>query len=91
MDVGRTDLDIVEELKLRTWARKNYVPDLQRDIDWHPVILEEMSRRDCEVQLISDHVGTEDRPHNDTKNAHGKSPKFLKRFRLHALAAAIRG
>lgn len=46
-------LDFVAELKLRQWARRNYVtPDLRRDDDWHPVVLEEMRLRDDELATM---------------------------------------
>lgn len=53
----RTDhqpIDLVKELRLRTWARRNHVPVAQREAAWHPVVLEEMEVRDAElaVQLI---------------------------------------
>jgi hypothetical protein len=43
------DVDFIEELRLRRWARENYVPADERDIAWHPIILEEMHRKDGEV------------------------------------------
>ena len=46
-------LDFVAELKLRQWARRNYVtPELRHDDDWHPIVLEEMRRRDGELASI---------------------------------------
>jgi hypothetical protein len=42
------DLDLIEELRLRRWARENFVPINQRQTNWHPVILEEMDRKDDE-------------------------------------------
>jgi len=47
---ARFDVDFIEELKLRRWARENYVPTDGRRRDWHPIILEEMDRRDDEFQ-----------------------------------------
>lgn len=44
-----SELDLIEELRLRRWARENYVPADERDARWHPIILEEMRRRDGEV------------------------------------------
>jgi hypothetical protein len=44
-----SDLDTIEELRLRTWARRNYAPLAERCDDWHPVILDEMSRKDLEL------------------------------------------
>jgi len=47
------DLDIVAELKLRQWARRNYViPELRRDDDWHQVVIDEMRLRDAELATI---------------------------------------
>lgn len=43
-----SDLDLIEELRLRRWARENFVPIDQRQTNWHPVILEEMDRKDDE-------------------------------------------
>ncbi|MER3415121.1 MAG: hypothetical protein C4297_02785 [Gemmataceae bacterium] len=42
------ELDIIEELRLRRWARENYVPEEARRRDWHPVILDEMAQKDRE-------------------------------------------
>ena len=42
------EVDLVEEMRLRTWARANYVPPEERDLTWHPVVLEEMDARDQE-------------------------------------------
>ena len=43
-----SDVDFIRELQLRRWARENYVPQHQRQRDWHPIILDEMTRRDSE-------------------------------------------
>jgi hypothetical protein len=42
------DVDFVEEIRLRTWARQNYAPQGERNRSWHPVILDEMRRKDRE-------------------------------------------
>ena len=42
-------MDFIEELRLRRWARENYVPPTERDRAWHPIVLEEMWRKDAEV------------------------------------------
>lgn len=42
-------LDPVKEMRLRTWARVNYTPAEQRDTNWHPVILDEMRRKDRDL------------------------------------------
>jgi hypothetical protein len=47
------EIDAIEEIRLRTWARENYVPSSERDENWHPVILEEMSRKDREQEEIA--------------------------------------
>jgi hypothetical protein len=44
-------LDLIDELRLRSWAREHYVARDERCGDWHPVILEEMQRRDAESAL----------------------------------------
>ena len=42
------ELDLIEELKLRRWARENYLPPEQRHPDLHPVVQEEMRQKDLE-------------------------------------------
>ncbi|WP_437203781.1 hypothetical protein [Planctomicrobium sp. SH664] len=42
------EVDPVEEIRLRTWARHNYAPLDERDSEWHPVILDEMRQKDLE-------------------------------------------
>lgn len=44
------DLDPIEEIRLRTWARRNYTSESERDLEWHPVILDEMRRKDEELE-----------------------------------------
>jgi hypothetical protein len=41
--------DFIEEIRLRTWARENYVPVDERDDSWHPIVLEEMHSKDVEI------------------------------------------
>ena len=43
------DVDAIEELRLRRWARENHVPAPHRDTAWHPIILDEMTRKDRET------------------------------------------
>lgn len=43
------ELDFIEELRLRRWARENYVPPEHRQAAWHPVIHDEMDRKDAEA------------------------------------------
>ena len=49
-DVG---VDPVEEMRLRTWARKHYAPMDERDESWHPIVLDEMERKDQESNLMA--------------------------------------
>ena len=42
-------VDLVEEIRLRTWARLNYHSPEDRNRKWHPIILDEMARRDLEA------------------------------------------
>ena len=45
---GMADLDFIEELRLRRWAREHYVPEPHRQQTWHPIVHEEMEKKDCE-------------------------------------------
>ena len=49
MSSGVVDVDLIEELKMRRWARENYVPQEKRPRTWHPVVHEEMQRKDHEA------------------------------------------
>lgn len=42
-------VDLIEELRLRRWARQNYVPADQRVPEWHSIVTDEMQRRDREL------------------------------------------
>lgn len=42
-------MDIIKELRLRNWARANYVPRNQRPTSLHPIVLDEMALRDAEM------------------------------------------
>lgn len=42
-------VDLIEEVRLRTWARLNYHSPEERNRKWHPIILDEMARRDLEA------------------------------------------
>jgi hypothetical protein len=51
-----TEVDFIEELRLRRWAREHYVPPDRRESNWHPVILDEMGRKETErneVEAVS--------------------------------------
>ena len=43
------DLDFIEELRMRRWARENYVPGGRREASWHPIVLDEMDKKDLEM------------------------------------------
>ena len=44
-------IDLVDELRLRRWARMNYLPADRRSDAWHPVILDEMQVQDRENKI----------------------------------------
>ena len=44
-----SSVDPIEEIRLRTWARKNYAPASEREENWHPIIHDEMVRKDEEI------------------------------------------
>ena len=46
MDADAT-VDPVDEIRLRVWARLHYVPEEERG-NLHPVIVDEMQRKDAE-------------------------------------------
>ena len=48
--------DMLRELRLRRWARTNYVGPANRDNDsWHPIVLDEMRLKDGELEETADH------------------------------------
>ena len=44
-------VDAVEEMRMRTWARRHYIPAGDRSTDLHPIILDEMLRKDEEQRF----------------------------------------
>ncbi|HEY4260694.1 MAG TPA: hypothetical protein VGM98_11065 [Schlesneria sp.] len=48
-------IDLIDELQLRHWARTNYVAADTRESDWHPIVLDEMRRRDEELSEGRNH------------------------------------
>jgi hypothetical protein len=56
-----TELDFIEEIRLRCWARENYVASDDRDESWHPVVLDEMRMKDLEASPDDDELVV----HND--------------------------
>jgi hypothetical protein len=45
----QAEIDFIEELRMRRWARENYVPVDHRNHGWHPIVLEEMRHKDREA------------------------------------------
>jgi hypothetical protein len=46
--------DLIQELRLRRWARKHYVPPADRDdASWHDIALDEMRRKDAEIEAAA--------------------------------------
>jgi hypothetical protein len=48
MSSSVAEFDFIEELRMRRWARENYVPTEQRKQSWHPIVHEEMEKKDLE-------------------------------------------
>src|SRR5688500_16803261 len=46
------EVDAVREFQLRRWARENYVALERRLQNWHPVVLDEMARKDAEQPAL---------------------------------------
>jgi hypothetical protein len=46
---GLAELDFIEELRLRRWAREHYVPPEDRSATWHPIVLQEMAAKDRDL------------------------------------------
>jgi hypothetical protein len=46
------DLDFIEELRMRRWARENYVPETHREASWHPIVHDEMGKKDLELSEV---------------------------------------
>jgi hypothetical protein len=46
------EVDFIEELQLRRWAREHYVPRAQRETKWHPIVHEEMDKKDFEADQV---------------------------------------
>ena len=56
MHATLTEVDFIEEIRLRRWARENYVPADERDESWHPVVLGEMHAKDLEQGSADDEL-----------------------------------
>jgi hypothetical protein len=46
---GVLELDFIEELRMRRWARENYCAPDERSSSWHPIVHEEMEKKDLEA------------------------------------------
>lgn len=58
------EIGLIEELQHRRWAREHYVPTAERNPSWHPVVLDEMRRKDHELrELRLDTRSTSAAPH----------------------------
>ncbi len=45
--------DLIQELRLRKWAREHYVTEQDRnDDEWHSIVLDEMRRKDDEFREL---------------------------------------
>ncbi len=76
--------DLVQELRLRRWARENFVPIEFRDDSWEACVLDEMSRKDQELLAAAEYAGAAQRivplvpeqrpalrgPHHDVSRSH---------------------
>src|SRR2546430_1481613 len=47
MSSAVADLDFIEELRMRRWAGEHYAPAENRDGSWHPIVHDEMDRKDA--------------------------------------------
>lgn len=56
MHATLTEVDFIEEIRLRRWARENYVPVDDRNESWHPVVLDEMHAKDVEQGSSDDEL-----------------------------------
>lgn len=53
-ELQHADVDPIKELRLRRWARQNYVPPAERANSWHPIVLEEMRLKDAEMPVTAE-------------------------------------
>ena len=53
LNSSNVTIDPVEELRLRRWARENYVSADLRDSHWHAVVLDEMRQKDQDAAAAS--------------------------------------
>jgi len=48
LSLSNIEVDLIEEMRLRAWARRNYCSPESRSSEWHPVVHEEMRRKEVE-------------------------------------------
>ena len=46
-------VDAIEEMRMRSWARRHYEPAAYRSSNLHPIILDEMRHKDQETTSAS--------------------------------------
>lgn len=56
-------VDAIEEMRMRSWARRHYEPAAYRSSNLHPVILDEMRHKDQERMIAN---GSSDKGSNPT-------------------------
>lgn len=56
------DVDAIEEMRMRSWARRHYEPAAYRSNNLHPVILDEMRHKDQERMGTTDANGKGSNP-----------------------------
>lgn len=54
MQATLTELDFIDEIRLRRWARENFVALDDRSDSWHPIVLDEMRMKDLEAASDDD-------------------------------------
>ena|GEM_PF-1269255 len=59
-DLTTATTDLLREIRLRQWARRSFVSVNARKPTWHPVVLDEMRRRDEELALEAAALVTQD-------------------------------
>ena len=53
MSSSVAEFDLIEELRLRRWAREHYVPVDRREPAWHPIVHDEMEKKDHEAGRVA--------------------------------------
>lgn len=77
------DVDFIEELRLRRWARLHFTPIEQRKDEWHPIILDEMIRKDHDMQPVLEPVRSTIVPVLDSRERRLDQPHGLPDMHIH--------